>query len=180
MIDAFWYDKPVDAKLRTAALKALRTPTVCQTLRNVCLGCFSFWTRLRAHARAENRADTVQNLKNLNFFLHICVLHRTGTQKNLRKLKIFCIQIQACCIKTQTNQPFLPIYEHSADYVFSGFFRQKEQYGGKQNEWVKTKLDDANRELVKRTAAATIPPAFRGQLERPTAYSATAMKTVQI
>lgn len=33
MIDAFWYDKPVDAKLRTAALKALRTPTVCQTLR---------------------------------------------------------------------------------------------------------------------------------------------------
>ena len=33
MIDAFWYDKPVDAKLRTAALKALRTPTVRQTLR---------------------------------------------------------------------------------------------------------------------------------------------------
>ena len=33
LIEAFWYDKPVDAKLRTAALKALRTPTVCQTLR---------------------------------------------------------------------------------------------------------------------------------------------------
>lgn len=33
LTDVFWYDKPVDAKLRTAALKALRTPTVCQTLR---------------------------------------------------------------------------------------------------------------------------------------------------
>ena len=42
---------------------------------------------------------------------------------------------------------------------------------------VKTKLDDANRELV-RTAAATIPPAFE-VIARPTAYSATAMKTVK-
>ena len=33
MIDAFWYDKPVDAKLRTAALKALRHPTISRTLR---------------------------------------------------------------------------------------------------------------------------------------------------
>ena len=32
MIDAFWYDKPVDAKLRTAALKALRHPTISRTL----------------------------------------------------------------------------------------------------------------------------------------------------
>ena len=31
---------------------------------NVCLSAFSFWTRLRAHARARKlRADTVQNLK---------------------------------------------------------------------------------------------------------------------
>lgn len=33
MIDAFWYDKPVNAKLRTAALKALRHPTISRTLR---------------------------------------------------------------------------------------------------------------------------------------------------
>lgn len=33
MIDAFWYDKPVDAKLRTAALKALRHPMISRTLR---------------------------------------------------------------------------------------------------------------------------------------------------
>lgn len=33
MIDAFWYDKPVDVKLRTAALKALRHPTISRTLR---------------------------------------------------------------------------------------------------------------------------------------------------
>lgn len=33
MIDAFWYDKPVDAKLRTAALKALRHPTISRALR---------------------------------------------------------------------------------------------------------------------------------------------------
>lgn len=33
MIDAFWYDKPIDAKLRTAALKALRHPTISRTLR---------------------------------------------------------------------------------------------------------------------------------------------------
>ena len=33
MIDAFWYDKPVDAKLRTAALKALRHPTISRKLR---------------------------------------------------------------------------------------------------------------------------------------------------
>ena len=33
LIDTFWYDKPVDARLRNTALKALRTPTVCQTLR---------------------------------------------------------------------------------------------------------------------------------------------------
>lgn len=33
LIDAFWYDKPVDAKLRTAALKALRHPTISRTLR---------------------------------------------------------------------------------------------------------------------------------------------------
>jgi DNA-directed RNA polymerase sigma subunit (sigma70/sigma32) len=33
MIDAFWYDKPVDAKLRTTALKALRHPTISRTLR---------------------------------------------------------------------------------------------------------------------------------------------------
>lgn len=33
MIDAFWYDKPVDAKLRTAALKALRHPAISRTLR---------------------------------------------------------------------------------------------------------------------------------------------------
>lgn len=33
LIDTFWYDKPVDAGLRNVALKALRKPTVCQTLR---------------------------------------------------------------------------------------------------------------------------------------------------
>ena len=33
LIDTFWYDKPVDARLRNTALKELRTPTVCQTLR---------------------------------------------------------------------------------------------------------------------------------------------------
>ena len=33
LIDTFWYDKPVDARLRNTALKALRKPTVCQTLR---------------------------------------------------------------------------------------------------------------------------------------------------
>ena len=33
MIDAFWYDKLVDAKLRTAALKALRHPMISRTLR---------------------------------------------------------------------------------------------------------------------------------------------------
>ena len=33
LTDTFWFDKPVDARLRNAALKALRTPTVCQTLR---------------------------------------------------------------------------------------------------------------------------------------------------
>lgn len=33
LIGAFWFDKPVDARLRNTALKALRTPTVCQTLR---------------------------------------------------------------------------------------------------------------------------------------------------
>lgn len=33
MIDAFWYDKTVDAKLRTAALKALRHPTISRALR---------------------------------------------------------------------------------------------------------------------------------------------------
>lgn len=33
VIDAFWYDKPVDAKLRAAALKALRHPTISRTLR---------------------------------------------------------------------------------------------------------------------------------------------------
>ena len=33
LIEAFWYDKPVDAKLRTAALKALRHPTISRTLR---------------------------------------------------------------------------------------------------------------------------------------------------
>ena len=33
LIDTFWFDKPVDARLRNTALKALRTPTVCQTLR---------------------------------------------------------------------------------------------------------------------------------------------------
>ena len=33
LTDVFWYDKPVDARLRNTALKALRTPTVCQTLR---------------------------------------------------------------------------------------------------------------------------------------------------
>ena len=33
IIDAFWYDKPVNAKLRTAALKALRHPTISQALR---------------------------------------------------------------------------------------------------------------------------------------------------
>lgn len=36
MIDAFWYDKPVNAKLRTAALKALRHPTISQALRTYC------------------------------------------------------------------------------------------------------------------------------------------------
>ena len=33
LIGAFWFDKPIDARLRNAALKALRMPTVCQTLR---------------------------------------------------------------------------------------------------------------------------------------------------
>ena len=33
MIDAFWYDKPVDAKLRAAALKVLRHPTISRKLR---------------------------------------------------------------------------------------------------------------------------------------------------
>lgn len=33
LIDSFWYDRPIDARLRNTALKALRTPTVCQTLR---------------------------------------------------------------------------------------------------------------------------------------------------
>lgn len=33
LTDTFWFDKPVDARLRNTALKALRTPTVCQTLR---------------------------------------------------------------------------------------------------------------------------------------------------
>ena len=33
IIDAFWYDKPVNAKLRTAALKALRHPSVSRALR---------------------------------------------------------------------------------------------------------------------------------------------------
>lgn len=33
LIDTFWHDKPVDARLRNAALKALRTPTACHTLR---------------------------------------------------------------------------------------------------------------------------------------------------
>lgn len=33
LIEAFWYDKPVDAKLRTAALKALRHPTISRALR---------------------------------------------------------------------------------------------------------------------------------------------------
>ena len=33
LIEAFWYDKPVDAKLRTAALKALRHPMISRTLR---------------------------------------------------------------------------------------------------------------------------------------------------
>ena len=32
LIDAFWYDKPVDAKLRAAALKALRHPRISRTL----------------------------------------------------------------------------------------------------------------------------------------------------
>lgn len=33
LTDTFWFDKPLDARLRNTALKALRTPTVCQTLR---------------------------------------------------------------------------------------------------------------------------------------------------
>lgn len=33
LIGAFWFDKSVDARVRNTALKALRTPTVCQTLR---------------------------------------------------------------------------------------------------------------------------------------------------
>lgn len=33
LINAFWYDKPVDERLRTTAMKTLRTPTVRQTLR---------------------------------------------------------------------------------------------------------------------------------------------------
>lgn len=33
LTDVFWYDKPIDARLRDTALKALRKPTVCQTLR---------------------------------------------------------------------------------------------------------------------------------------------------
>lgn len=33
LIDAFWFDRPIDARLRDTALKALRKPTVCQTLR---------------------------------------------------------------------------------------------------------------------------------------------------
>lgn len=33
LIDTFWFDKPVDAGLRNAALKALRKPAVRQTLR---------------------------------------------------------------------------------------------------------------------------------------------------
>ena len=33
LIDAFWFDRPVDARLRDTALKALRKPAVCQTLR---------------------------------------------------------------------------------------------------------------------------------------------------
>lgn len=36
LIDAFWYDKPVDAKLRAAALKALRHPSVSRFLRTYC------------------------------------------------------------------------------------------------------------------------------------------------
>lgn len=53
LTDVFWYDKPVDARLRNTALKALRPPTVCQTLRTLRyrLGTFGFLTRLRAHAR---------------------------------------------------------------------------------------------------------------------------------
>lgn len=43
---------------------------------------------------------------------------------------------------------------------------------------VKTKLDDANRELVK-DSSGYHPPLLRSAM-RPTAYSATAMKTVQI
>lgn len=33
LTDVFWRGKPVDVRLRNTALKALRTPTVCQTLR---------------------------------------------------------------------------------------------------------------------------------------------------
>lgn len=33
MIDAFWHDKPINTKLRTAALKALRHPTISRALR---------------------------------------------------------------------------------------------------------------------------------------------------
>lgn len=33
LTNTFWFDKPVDARLRNTALKALRMPTVCQTLR---------------------------------------------------------------------------------------------------------------------------------------------------
>lgn len=33
LIDAFWFDRPVDERLRTTALKALRTPTVRRALR---------------------------------------------------------------------------------------------------------------------------------------------------
>lgn len=33
LIDAFWFDRPIDARLRDTALKALRHPTISRTLR---------------------------------------------------------------------------------------------------------------------------------------------------
>ena len=80
MIDAFWYDKPVDAKLRTAALKALRTPTVCQTLRTYALSAFG-------HDYARTRAEETlgqtpyRTLKTLTFFAYMRSASNRHTEK---------------------------------------------------------------------------------------------------
>lgn len=34
LIDSFWYDRPIDARLRNTALQTLRKPAICQTLRS--------------------------------------------------------------------------------------------------------------------------------------------------